>query len=91
MLFEPDGIAAPETVTLTLDEYETIRLMDRESRNHYVDRVCRLARRYCVAETAVARAALALCQGKEGVEKEAGYWIICCEEPIGQEDSHENV
>ena len=25
------------------------------------------------------------------VEKEAGYWIFCCEEPIGQEDSHENV
>ena len=33
VLFEPDGIAA-ETVTLTLDEYETIRLMDREKKTH---------------------------------------------------------
>ena len=34
VLFEPDGIAAAETVTLTLDEYEAIRLMDREKKTH---------------------------------------------------------
>ncbi len=27
----------------------------------------------------------------EVVEKEAGYWIICCKEPIAQEEYHENV
>ncbi|MBE5815094.1 MAG: methyltransferase domain-containing protein [Clostridiales bacterium] len=27
----------------------------------------------------------------EVVEKEAGYWIICCEEPLPQEEKHENV
>lgn len=32
-----------------------------------------------------------LYQQAEVVEKEAGYWIICCQEPVLQEENHENL
>ncbi len=34
VLFMPDGIGKPETVTLTLDEYEVIRLVDHQKLTH---------------------------------------------------------
>ena len=32
--FHPDGISPPETVILSLDEYEVIRLVDYEKQTH---------------------------------------------------------
>lgn len=32
--FHPDGISPPETVILSLDEYEAIRLVDYEKLTH---------------------------------------------------------
>lgn len=58
-----------------LRQDETYRQMDRESRLYYRSCVCRIARKGCLHETAVARAALALTEGKEGIEKEAGYYL----------------
>ena len=63
-------------VSRVLQKEETYRHMDRESRQFYVSRTAYLARKWNLAETAVARAALALAEGKTGPEKEAGYYLI---------------
>ena len=62
-------------VARILREEDTYRRMDERSRGYYQQRVALLARRLRVRETAVARAALALAQGKEGIEGEAGYYL----------------
>ena len=63
-------------VTEILRQEETYRRMDAESRNYYVSRVLLLSGRLRVSAPAVARAALSLSQGKEGVEGESGYYLI---------------
>ena len=34
VLFKPEGVTAMETVILSLDEFETIRLVDLEKKTH---------------------------------------------------------
>lgn len=63
-------------VAAVLRKEETYRHMDRESRLFYIARAAHLARKWSLSETAVARAALALAENKEGPEKEAGYYLI---------------
>lgn len=63
-------------VSRILQQDATYCRMDRESRHFYVQAVCRLARRFSLHETAVARCAIALTEGKEGLEKEAGYYLL---------------
>ncbi len=62
-------------VAQVLRKEETYRRMDRESRRYYIACACHIARKWNLSETAVARAALTLTEGKEGVEKEAGYYL----------------
>ncbi|MBQ9942815.1 MAG: DUF3131 domain-containing protein [Clostridia bacterium] len=62
-------------VAQVLRKEETYRRMDRESRRYYIACVCHIARKWNLSETAVARAALTLTEGKEGAEKEAGYYL----------------
>ena len=63
-------------VARVLREEETYRKMDRESRRYYVSRAAYLAKKWRLSEPSVARAALSLAEGKEGAEKEAGYYLI---------------
>lgn len=62
-------------VAQVLRQEETYRHMDRESRQYYIACVCRIARKWNLSETAVARAALTLTESREGVQKEAGYYL----------------
>ena len=50
--------------------------MDRESRDLYVRCACRIAKRLCIAQSAAAQAAVSLAEGKDGVEGEAGYYLL---------------
>ena len=54
----------------------TFGRMDRESRDLYVRCACRIAKRLRIAQSAAAQAAVALSQGKDGPEGEAGYYLI---------------
>ena len=63
-------------VAQILQKEETYRHMDRESRHFYVSAAAHLARKWNLSETAVARAALNLTEGKQGPKKEAGYYLI---------------
>ena len=58
--------------------------MDDESRAYYRKCACRAARRFRVRESAAALAAVALAEGKTGVEGEAGYYLIERPDLIGQ-------
>ena len=63
-------------VARVLQEEETYRQMDRESRRYYVNRAAFLAKKWNLSEPSVARAALSLAEEKEGHEGEAGYYLI---------------
>ncbi|MBQ6959930.1 MAG: hypothetical protein IJP78_03015 [Clostridia bacterium] len=54
----------------------TFPRMDRESRELYVSRVCRVAKHLHIAQSAAARAAVSLAEGKSGPEGEAGYYLL---------------
>ena len=54
----------------------TFGRMDRESRDLYVSRACRIAKRLRVPQSAAAQAAVSLAAGKEGPEGEAGYYLL---------------
>ena len=54
----------------------TFPRMDRESRDLYVGRACLIAKRLHIAQSAAARAAVALSVGKTGPEGEAGYYLL---------------
>ncbi len=54
----------------------TFGRMDQESRDLYVCHACRIAKRLHIAQSAAAQAAVALSQGKDGPEREAGYYLI---------------
>ena len=62
-------------VAQVLRKEETYRRMDKESRHYYIACACRIAHQWHLSETAVARTALTLAENKEGVEKEAGYYL----------------
>lgn len=55
---------------------DTYRRMDAESRALYRRAAARIGRRLNTAESAVARAAVALCRDREGHEAEAGYYLL---------------
>ena len=59
-----------------LGQEETYRLMDAPSRGYYQQQAARLAKRLGAKESDVARAALALTEGKTGKEGQAGYYLI---------------
>ncbi|MBQ7454988.1 MAG: hypothetical protein IJS53_00975, partial [Clostridia bacterium] len=50
--------------------------MDREGRALYLTAASRLSRRLRVPEEQVCRAALSLCEGKDGAEGDPGYYLI---------------
>ncbi len=54
----------------------TFPRMDRESRDLYVSRACRIAKRRHIPPSDAARAAVALTEGKSGPEGEAGYYLL---------------
>jgi cyclic beta-1,2-glucan synthetase len=54
----------------------TFPRMDRESRDLYVGRACLIAKRLRISQSAAARAAVALAEGKSGPEGEAGYYLL---------------
>ena len=62
-------------VAAVLRQEATYRQMDAESRGYYQRCAERLAKKYHVRESAVARAALALAEGKTGQEGECGYYL----------------
>lgn len=62
-------------VARELRKEDTYRRMDQESRQYYIACVCRIARKWSLSETAVARATLTLAENKTGVEKEAGFYL----------------
>ena len=70
-------------ISAVLRQEETYRRMDAESRNFYIARVCLLARRLHVGESAVARAAMALREGNEGPRAQCGFYLIEQPEAIG--------
>jgi len=70
-------------VSAILRKEETYRRMDDTGRMLYISRVCRIAKKLHMQESAVARAALALAQGKEGAEGEAGYYLLHHPRQIG--------
>lgn len=74
--------AVRERVSLVygaLRENRHFERMDRESRAYYAACVQKLAREYCVHETAVARAATALAEKEEDAKGDTGYYL--CEHP----------
>lgn len=54
----------------------TFPRMDQESRGLYVGRTCLIAKRLRISQSAAARAAVALAEGKSGPEGEAGYYLL---------------
>ena len=54
----------------------TFGRMDQESRDLYVRRACRIAKRLHIAQSAAAEAAVTLSEGKDGPEGESGYYLI---------------
>ncbi|MBR0229630.1 MAG: hypothetical protein IJQ62_14885 [Clostridia bacterium] len=54
----------------------TFPRMDRESRDLYVSRACRIAKRLRIPQSAAARAAVELSLGKSGPEGEAGFYLL---------------
>ena len=63
-------------VAALLREEETYRRMDGAGRGMYCRQVNRIARKLRVPESAVARAAMTLREGKDGAAGEAGYFLL---------------
>ena len=55
---------------------KTYSRMDADSRAYYGQCAVRIAKRLRVRESAAARAAVTLAEGKDGIEGEAGYYLI---------------
>ncbi|MBQ4075114.1 MAG: hypothetical protein IJD39_07930 [Clostridia bacterium] len=75
-------------IAAILRKQDTYCRMDGPSRSYYHLQVCRIARKLHTRESAVARAALQLCEGKEGTEGEAGYYLIQRPDLIGSQLFH---
>ena len=75
-------------IAAILRTQETYCRMDGASRSYYQAQVCRIARKLHTRESAVARAAQQLCEGKEGTEGEAGYYLIQRPDLIGSQLFH---
>ena len=66
-------------VAAVLREESTYERMDAASRDYYRQCACRIAKACRVSESAAARAAMILAEGKEGAAGQAGYYL--CERP----------
>ena len=100
--FEPEGVTNPESVVLSVDEYEVIRLVDYEKQNHEQCAVIMDISRTTVTEIYErARYKISDCivNGKQLVISGGNYRICsgkhkaCCERPCRRyaENSEKNI